>query len=372
MQADPQSAGWSRRSRLELAVAEPERIAGRLITHFASNDAEISLIEDGASATFFYSQIIVRSRPNALVIETVAGDDVALSHMKSVAAALLIEYSDGERPQLRWTGHGAGATAFPNFREMTVERIVDVTPHMRRITLSGHNLDSRYATHGQHFKLLVPPEGVDTPEWPVPGEDGLPIWPAEDKRPKVRTLTARHVDIANGTIDVDLAMHGDLGVASKWALTTRPGDVVGIRGPIGQPVPKANWYLLVGDETALPGIARTLEHLPAGTKGVAIIEVADEGEQQSIDYEADIELRWLYRNGAEAGTTSLLVDAVRTVNIPPETLIHAAAGVEYTAFKAIRRYWRDELQLDKKHVLPVAYWRRGGAEGDAAPDNEGD
>ncbi|AYD04557.1 siderophore-interacting protein [Neorhizobium sp. NCHU2750] len=371
MLADPPNAAWSRRSKLEIAVGEPERLVRRLIEHFAANDAEISPVTDGASATFFYSQIIMQARPNAVAIEVVAGDDVALSHMKSVAAALLIEYSDGGRPRLKWIGHGTGATSFPNFREMTVARIADVTPHMRRITLSGHNLDERYATHGQHFKLLVPPEGVDRPEWPVPGEDGLPIWPAEDKRPKVRTLTARRVDLGAGTIDVDFALHGDLGIASRWALNTRPGDIVGIRGPIGQPVPKADWYLLVGDETALPAIARTLESLPVGTRGVAIIEVSDESERQSIHHNTDIELRWLYRNGAEAGTTSLLVDEIYAVEMPPAgTMIHAAAGVEYTAFKAIRRYWRDELKLDKKQVLPVAYWRRGRAEGDTVPDDE--
>jgi NADPH-dependent ferric siderophore reductase len=48
------------------------------------------------------------------------------------------------------------------------------------------------------------------------------------------------------------------------------------------------------------------------------------------------------------------------------------AGVEYTAFKAIRRYWRDELKLDKKAVLPVAYWRRGVAEGEKVPDDNDD
>ncbi len=39
-------------------------------------------------------------------------------------------------------------------------------------------------------------------------------------------------------------------------------------------------FRIVGDETALSVIARTLEALPATAKGVAIIEVADENEQQ--------------------------------------------------------------------------------------------
>jgi hypothetical protein len=153
----------------------------------------------------------------------------------------------------------------------------------------------------------------------------------------------------------------------------RPGDLVGVRGPVGRPLPAADRYLLVGDETALPVIARTLEALPTSAKGVAIIEVADASEQQPIRFAAGVELRWLHRSGAEPGTTSLLVDAVRGVEMPAGGIrIHAMAGVEYTAFKAIRRYWRDELKLDKKDVPPVAYWRRGHSEGEVAPDDEKD
>ncbi|MFT4162807.1 siderophore-interacting protein [Shinella sp.] len=146
-----------------------------------------------------------------------------------------------------------------------------------------------------------------------------------------------------------------------------------MRGPTGRRRPQVDWYLLVGDETALPVIARTLESLPTAAKGFAFIEVADESGQQPIRYDADIELRWLHRNDAEAGTTSLLVDAVRSVEMPPAgTRIHAMAGVEYPAFKAIRRYWRDELKLDKKDILPAAYWRRGRRAGEATSEDEED
>jgi NADPH-dependent ferric siderophore reductase len=189
----------------------------------------------------------------------------------------------------------------------------------------------------------------------------------------VRTYTVRSLDLEAGTFDVDFVLHGDHGVGSRWALNTRPGDVIGVRGPTGRRLPEADWYLLVGDETALPIIGRTLESLPAKAKGIAFIEVADESEQQPLRYDADIELRWLHRDGAEPGTTNLLIDAVRAVEMPPAgTRIHAVAGVEYAAFKAIRRYWRDELKLNKKDVLPVAYWRKGHAAGEAADDDEED
>ena len=141
---------------------------------------------------------------------------------------------------------------------MTVERVTDVTPHMRRVTLSGSDL-GRYATNGSHLMLFVPSEGIAKPEWPVPGEDCLPVWSADDRRPQVRTCTVRRLDPEAGTIDVDFVLHGDLG--SRWALNARPGDVIGVRGPTGRHRPEVDWCLLVGDETALPVIARTLESL---------------------------------------------------------------------------------------------------------------
>lgn len=372
MQADSLQASRLLQAQAEVTIADPERVIERVFDHFAGHDAEIMPIDRGSSASFFFGQVFMQARPNGIVMGVKADDEIALSRMKGMAASHLIEFVEGERPRFAWTGDGAGITQFPNFREMTVARVVDLTPHMRRITLSGSEL-GRYATHGPHFMLLVPPEGIAKPEWPVPGDDGLPIWPAEDRRPQVRTYTVRALNLAAGTFDVDFVLHGDHGVGSHWALNARPDDLVGVRGPVGRPVPEADWYLLVGDETALPVIARTLESLPAGAKGEALIEVSDESEQQPIRRDADIDLRWLHRNGAESGTTSLLVDAVRGVKIPGAgTRIHAMAGVEYTAFKAIRRYWRDELKLDKKDVLPVAYWRRGVAEGEKVPDDNDD
>nr|WP_163502125.1 siderophore-interacting protein [Halomonas socia] len=359
-------------AQADVAIADPQRLIERVFAHFAGHDAEVVLTEHGAVATFTRGEAFMQARENGLVMRATADDEGALAYMKGIMASHLIEFAQGERPRFVWTGDGAGARKFPNLHEMTVRRIVDVTPNMRRITLSGPGLD-RYVDGGQHLKLFVPPEGVTKPEWPVPGEDGTTIWPSDEKRPKARTYTVRSVDLDAGTFDVDFVLHGDHSVGSRWALNAQPGDIVGVRGPVGRAVPQADWYLLVGDETALPVIARTLESLPKSAKGMAFIEVADESEQQPIELEADIELRWLLRNDAEPGTTSMLVDAVRAVEMPPAgTRIHAMAGVEYAAFKAIRRYWREELKLDKKDVLPVAYWRRGRAEGEAALQDEDD
>ena len=352
------------RAEADVALADPDHVVDAVLEHLLGHELPVTRTAQGGVATFLQGEALMQVRPGGVLMRATAIHEAGLAYMKSVMASHLIEFAGPTRPEIVWTGDGADATVFPNFREMTVTRIADITPHMRRITLSGRDLAS-FATGGLHFKLFVPPEGVTEPEWPVPGTDGLPIWPADDKRPTVRTYTIRKIDAAAGTFDADFVLHGDHSVGSRWAMNARPGDIVGVRGPTGRPIAEADWYLLVGDETALPAIARHLEALAASARGVALIEVADETERQQIDHNTGIAIRWLYRNGAAPGTTTLLIDAVRAVEMPPAgTAIHAMAGVEGEAFKAIRHYWREELKLDKKDVLPSTYWRRGKAEGE--------
>ena len=64
-----------------------------------------------------------------------------------------------------------------------------------------------------------------------------------------------------------------------------PGKFLGVGGPRGSFIvpDDFDWYLLAGDETALPAIGRRLEELPAGTRALVVIEVADAGEEQRFE-----------------------------------------------------------------------------------------
>jgi NADPH-dependent ferric siderophore reductase len=355
-------------AEVQVLLVNARQVADRLLEHMARHEFAVTRSEDGGAVAFHVGNAWLQASGSGLFIRATAAQEAGLAYVKSVMASHLIDFAEGGRPEIVWTGHGADATAFPNFREMTVTDVADITPHMRRIRLEGADLAS-FATGGLHFKLFVPPEGIAVPEWPVPGRDGLPIWPAEEKRPRVRTYTIRRIDAEAGWFDVDFVLHGDdgadQGVGARWAMKARPGDIVGARGPVGRAVPQVDWYLLAGDETALPVIARQLESLPASARGVALVEIAEEGERQRIEHQTGIELRWLVRNGVAPGTTTLLADAVRAVEVPADgTTIYAFAGVEAEAFKAIRQHWREVLKLDKKDVVVNTYWRRGLAEGE--------
>ncbi|MBJ3785847.1 siderophore-interacting protein [Devosia sp. MSA67] len=350
-------------AEVRVLLADAAAVSRQLLDHMAEHEFPVELTEDGGTIGFLTGAAIVRPERDAVGIRVTAVHEAGLAYIKSVMASHLIEFATGQHLQIEWTGDGADATVFPNFREMTVTRVLDLSPKMRRISLSGQNLES-FATGGLHIKLFVPPAGVTEPEWPVPGKDGLAIWPPDDKRPSVRTYTIRNIDAAAGTIEVDFVIHADEdgshGVGAGWAMGAKAGDLVGVRGPIGRPVPNADWYLLVGDETALPAIARHLEAVPGSARGIALIEIDSESDQQNIAHPG-IEVRWLYRNGAEPGTTTLLIDAVRAVEMPPQdTAVYAFAGVEEAAFTAIRHHWLLASRESRRRVKP---WGRSGPHG---------
>jgi NADPH-dependent ferric siderophore reductase len=246
---------------------------------------------------------------------------------------------------------------------MRVLRIADVTPHMRRITLAGENLQ-RFASGGLHVRLLFPKESA-APGWPVTGEDGRPSWPGE--RPDIRVYTIRRIDVEAGEVDIDFVLHeGDAMPGAGFAARAKAGDVVGMTGPGGGSVGDADWYLLAGDETALPAISRILEQLPPEKTAIVRIEVADRFEEQPLRSAAHTDIRWLHRDGAEPGCTTLLADAVRAVRWPDAgERVFAWAGCEHASFRAIRSYLREERGLTRPEHLVVAYWRRG-FDGDSA------
>ncbi|CAH1679187.1 NADPH-dependent ferric siderophore reductase [Hyphomicrobiales bacterium] len=333
-----------------------------LCERFVEDDAQATWSETSGRADFTFGSGILEAGEDSIMLRAEAADEASLARVKFLLAMRFEELAKAEKPDIIWTGDGCDRTELLNFREMRVSKIADITPHLRRITLAGQDL-ARFESRNFHVKLLIPPVGVE-PAWPVMGRNGMPIWPEGERRPTVRTYTVRRVDVLAGELDIDFVMHEDAGPGSAFALRARAGDVIGVMGPGGRGVADADWYCFVGDETAFPAIARMLEAMPATARGVALVEVSDAGEEQAVQHPPGISLRFLHRNGAEPGSTTLLQDAVRQVEWPSGGSVFAWAGVEFEAFRAIRGYWRKEMNLDRSSHLAVAYWRRGFSEGD--------
>ncbi|WP_018685479.1 siderophore-interacting protein [Actinokineospora enzanensis] len=260
-------------------------------------------------------------------------------------------------------GTSAEKVGYPiRVRAATVLRTTMVGSGLLRVTLGGPGTDG-FEAHApdEHVKVLFPDQdgGLRLPE---PNGDML-RWPKPS--PTSREYTVRRYDPATGELDLDIALHPG-GLGSEWARTVEPGTVVHVAGPPGGLIVPHNYdrYLLAGDLTALPAIARWLEELPRTARGWAFIEVADAGEHIDLHAPEGIEVCWLHHDGAEPGDPGLLDRAVREVRVPEGERVYVWVAGEAGAIKPLRRWVRDELGLDKADHDITGYWKRGVADFD--------
>ncbi len=210
--------------------------------------------------------------------------------------------------------------AYRSYRAV-VSRVERLTPCFTRVTFTGDELvDFGTAGLDQRVKIVLPLAGSGFAHFPD-GVDWYPAWrqlPAEQRNP-FRTYTVRAVRPASREVDIDFALHGDLGPASAWAAGARPGDELVLIGPDERSPDRAvgidfrpgdvDTVLLAGDETAAPAICAILEQLPADASGIAIVEVPTIEDVLPVRAPAGVEVRFLARGGAVHGER--LVAAVR-------------------------------------------------------------
>lgn len=250
--------------------------------------------------------------------------------------------------------------------------VADVHPHLRRITVGGGDL-ATYASAGpdSFLYLLLPPPGRRelTVDQSFSWEAALAM--PDDERPVGGYYSVRSWRPAAAEIDLLVVLHQPAGPASRWATTASAGDPVALWGPRTHfaPPPATDRYLLVADETGLPAAAAVVESLPDGTPVQVVAEVADVGEHQDLPDREGVAVTWLHRDGAEAGTTSLLVDAVRGLPEPDGT-VYVWGGGESRAMTAVRHHLRHERGLAREAVSLVAYWRHQRHDPAEDPDED--
>ncbi|ANY07175.1 siderophore-interacting protein [Pseudonocardia sp. HH130630-07] len=258
-----------------------------------------------------------------------------------------------------------GATKVPypiRLRELEVLRTRRIGPSLQRVTLGGPGLAGFHSHCDEEHVRLVFPDGDGVLRLPEPDGDML-HWPRP--RPVSREYTVRRHDAAAGELDIDLVLH-DGGLAADWARTVSPGARIPVAGPPGGlAIPRGyDHYLLAGDLSALPAIARILERLPADAAGRAFVEVADAGEELPLTAPAGVQVRWVHRDGVPAGVSDALARAVVADRPPAGARVFAWVAGETTAIKPVRRFLRDELGLDPADRDVTGYWKRGVADFD--------
>ena len=241
-------------------------------------------------------------------------------------------------------------------RRLRVQEVFRPSPHLVRVRLSGDDLhDFISASFDDHLKLMLPAHPDAPLVLPEPGAEG-PAFPPEVQRPTMRDYTPRWFDQAAGLLDLEFALHGT-GAAATWAMQARPGQEVGVGGPRGSfVVPTGfDWHLLVGDETALPAIARRLDELPAGVQAFVIAETADPADRRDLESRAALTVQWLTE-----GTDGGLSAAVATWQRPPGEGYAWAAG-EAAEMAVTRRVLVEQHGVVKERMRVAAYWKRGAS-----------
>jgi NADPH-dependent ferric siderophore reductase len=248
-----------------------------------------------------------------------------------------------------------------------------LTSHMVRVVLGGNGFDTFTPSEftDSYVKLIFVADDVDVAALPRPLTlDSFADLPAA-KKPVVRTITVRCADPGAREIAVDIAVHGDHGAAGPWATTAQPGQPMYLMGPSGAfaPDPAADWYLLVGDETALPAISVALESLPANAIGRVFIEIAEPQDEITLTAPDGVQINWLYRGGRadlvgedRAGDNAPLVEAVKTALWLPGQVHAFIHGEAQAVMHNLRPYIRKERGVDAKWASISGYWRRGRTE----------
>lgn len=291
-----------------------------------------------------------------------AAEAGALNRLKHALVGPIGFIAARDKPDIHWDGDQAPPALPDDLRILCVRSIEDLTPRMRRITFTGKNL-ARYDRNDQlHCRLIFQPRDTREPRWPMLDHRGHVVWPDDGAVP-TRVYTIRRIDAAKNELVVDFALHLNPGPATRWALGAREGDQVGVLGPAAHGPKPASFYVLLGDETALPGIARILEGLPRTVSGHVLLEVNDIDDEIALDGPPGIAVQWLHRNSAAPGTTTLIADAVRALRWPEDlSTAFLWGGCEHAAFSAVHRYLKHEIDLPRDRFIFYSHWHRSLSE----------
>ena len=137
--------------------------------------------------------------------------------------------------------------------------------------------------------------------------------------------------------------------------------VVGGPGLNYQIDPDADWFLLIGDDAALPAIETILEELPADARVRALLEVADEREERPLATAAQLDITWLHRDARPGRADAALEAAVRAIELPAGNG-SIYVGCEAAAMRRIRAHLLGDRGLDPAMMVTRGYWKLGAVD----------
>ena len=237
-------------------------------------------------------------------------------------------------------------------RRVEVSRVQILSPAMRRITLTGAELEGFEVNDpASYMKLIFPEPGQTEPLRPLP--DG-------PRATSMRTYTPLAVRPEVLEVDVDFVLHGE-GPASTWAAQAQVGQALFLMGPgPGYKLPaQASAHLLIGDDSALPAFETILASLPATARVRVLMEVADAAEERTLQSPAGLDVQWVIRGQDNSQAGRALETALRENGLAcgEEDRIYLAC--EAGAMRRIRQILTDELGIARGRITVRGYWKLG-------------
>ena len=232
-------------------------------------------------------------------------------------------------------------------RTLTVKEKRQLAPHYLSIVFSCDDFgEFMSAAPDDHIKLFLPGDGPDAAK---------------------RDYTPRSFDPEKNEFVIEFALHDNPGPATSWAVKSMPGDSLEIGGPRGSAILPADfdWYWLIGDETAIPAIARRLGEQPSSNV-MAMIAVARREEQVELPVKASQSVIWVHRPVRDAASAEPLLAAVARQEFP------SGDGFVWIAAEAgVARALREALlarNLPLSRLKARGYWTSGAADKTASFD----
>lgn len=325
-------------------LPEPEECLRHFVDHLKEHDGEI----EEQAGVFLVTLPDVRGRiwcQNGLLhVDSAVGDAETAYFVRNWLGNVFRHLAGEEPVQVDWEENSGAGLLPPSFSILKVAALHKPTPRMMRITLNcpdAARFDRRDALHVQVLVNFAEVAAAGS-ELHIP-----PTW---------RRYTVRRVDRIENTIDIDVFLHGESGPGAAWVRDLRVGDLVGVAGPSGGGIGAAERFLIAGDETALPAIARIMDLLPRQCHGEVLVEAGEDVEPLLPDMPERFRLSSLARRD---DACSALEDAIRAAlaDKPAEkTFVWVAC--EAAAATRIRKFVRTIAERDSLDHLIAGYWKR--------------
>lgn len=172
--------------------------------------------------------------------------------------------------------------------------------------------------------------------------------------------TERHYTVSGlvgGGIEMEIYIHGH-GQGSTWGRTCQVGDTVHISDPWAyyKPPAEAGLRVLVGDLTALPGIARILKDASPHERFHVMVEVPDASEERELPSPAQVNVEW--HIGGNGIGPSGVCESLRSMHkrgiLEPDCYVWVAC--ESKESRRARTLLRKEVGLPIPQQRLVGYW----------------